>query len=353
MPEATEKLREAGRMMANVLYNVAQASYVPEQVRMIPMKEAQEAWDEAIAAWNRRTAREPVAAEREEEDPHENIHLYEGDSALVIRENGNKTMYGAARADLLAVMWGDGGPTGEVAELVERLNREAHETRRGGYYGAERVMREAAAALSIMGAEHARALKTADEHTKKIEALLEPYVSWDGKPSVFDAAESRISSLAGEVERLTKERDELHRKVYAPGVWKCAKCNFRLLQANLNAADGTVTVRDAPGDKCPNCEGPLWRVSWKDEANENLDIGEQQVARAVAAEARAEKAEDALAALSGQDTPSEAPLTDIQRSVLDGTFGVKSADPAATPSEAPDTEDAKMLKREAEEAHDA
>lgn len=53
--------------------------------------------------------------------------------------------------------------------------------------------------------------------------------------------------------------------IHVPGVWRCPKCPFRLVQANLNMADGTVTARDEAGDKCPNCNGPMWRVSERDE----------------------------------------------------------------------------------------
>lgn len=63
----------------------------------------------------------------------------------------------------------------------------------------------------------------------------------------------------------------LEKLVYAPGIWSCPKCKFTLIQSNLNAADGTVTARDTPGDKCPNCDSPLWRVSWKQNAMENFD----------------------------------------------------------------------------------
>lgn len=49
--------------------------------------------------------------------------------------------------------------------------------------------------------------------------------------------------------------------VYVPGLWRCAKCEFTLTQMNLNASTGAVTARNEPGDKCPNCKGPLWRVT--------------------------------------------------------------------------------------------
>jgi hypothetical protein len=51
--------------------------------------------------------------------------------------------------------------------------------------------------------------------------------------------------------------------VYVPGTWYCAKCGFVLVQSNLNSADGTVTARDEPGDKCPNDGAPLWRQTWE------------------------------------------------------------------------------------------
>lgn len=49
--------------------------------------------------------------------------------------------------------------------------------------------------------------------------------------------------------------------IYVPGLWRCPKCKFELVQATLNAIDGTVSARDAPGEKCPNCQSPLWRVT--------------------------------------------------------------------------------------------
>lgn len=56
--------------------------------------------------------------------------------------------------------------------------------------------------------------------------------------------------------------------VYVPGLWRCAKCKFELVQATLNARDGTVTARDTPGEKCPNCQSPLWRVTERDARQE-------------------------------------------------------------------------------------
>ncbi|HEX7874151.1 MAG TPA: hypothetical protein VF475_14655 [Sphingobium sp.] len=62
--------------------------------------------------------------------------------------------------------------------------------------------------------------------------------------------------------------------IHVPGVWRCAKCQFQLIQSNLNAVDGTVTARDEAGDKCPNDGAPLWRVTWKAYATEQLERAE-------------------------------------------------------------------------------
>jgi hypothetical protein len=67
--------------------------------------------------------------------------------------------------------------------------------------------------------------------------------------------------------------------VFVPGTWCCPKCQFTLVQSNLNAADGSVTARDEPGDKCPNCDSPLWRVSWKQQAKEMGDRAEKEILR--------------------------------------------------------------------------
>jgi len=78
--------------------------------------------------------------------------------------------------------------------------------------------------------------------------------------------------------------------VYVPGTWSCPKCNFVLLQSNLNTADGTITARDNPGDKCPNCDSPLWRVSWKQQAREMGERAEAEILRSLMLERELAKA---------------------------------------------------------------
>lgn len=77
-----------------------------------------------------------------------------------------------------------------------------------------------------------------------------------------------LAVLARHLTRAQETIDALEKLVYLPGQWRCPKCNFRLTQSNLYMASGAVGPRDDPGDKCPNCNGPLWRVSAMDDRNE-------------------------------------------------------------------------------------
>lgn len=82
--------------------------------------------------------------------------------------------------------------------------------------------------------------------------------------------------------QIAEALDALARQVYVPGLWRCPKCEFQLVQANLNARDGSVTCRDQPGDKCPNCNSPLWRVSERQAGNDMVRRCEASVVEAAA-----------------------------------------------------------------------
>lgn len=70
------------------------------------------------------------------------------------------------------------------------------------------------------------------------------------------------------IEALKARVAELERLVYVPGLWKCAKCKFSLMQATISAHSGAIGTRDEPGERCPNCDVPLWRVTERDSGNE-------------------------------------------------------------------------------------
>lgn len=73
---------------------------------------------------------------------------------------------------------------------------------------------------------------------------------------------------ADEIARLRSAVEALERQVFVPGLWRCAKCSFQLVQSSLNANDGSVRAADKPGEKCPNCNVPLWRVTEREAGTE-------------------------------------------------------------------------------------
>jgi hypothetical protein len=83
-------------------------------------------------------------------------------------------------------------------------------------------------------------------------------------------------------------------KVHVPGVWRCAKCNFQLIQSTLNANSGAITARDEPSS-CPNDGSPMWRVTWKEHAEEAYQRYEERLEEFAASRARVEVLEAALA----------------------------------------------------------
>lgn len=97
-----------------------------------------------------------------------------------------------------------------------------------------------------------------------------------------------------QVDALQAEASRLEGLVYVPGLWRCAKCNFQLVQSNLNANTGAVTARDTPGDKCPNCNSPLWRVTERQAGNDIVDRCCEQMGRAKAAESELATAREVI-----------------------------------------------------------
>jgi hypothetical protein len=88
-------------------------------------------------------------------------------------------------------------------------------------------------------------------------------------------------SAADELDRLRIRAAELERLVYVPGLRKCAKCGFVLIQSAISAADGSIRADDKPAE-CANGCGPMWRVSERDAGNEMIDRADKATAENVA-----------------------------------------------------------------------
>jgi len=68
-------------------------------------------------------------------------------------------------------------------------------------------------------------------------------------------------------EEIKEALETLRKEAIVPGCFKCAKCNFVLLQRTLNMGDGTVGANRAPTN-CPNCDTPMWPMTWKQNSEE-------------------------------------------------------------------------------------
>lgn len=127
--------------------------------------------------------------------------------------------------------------------------------------------------------------------------------------------------------------DKADQERYIPGQWRCAKCEFELTQINLNVRDGTATARDDAGDKCPNCNSPLRRVTWKDRASQMLDATEKQVLRAIDAERDRDRYKEfhangqkTIEALLAARVESGRGVVSIAQTTTDAHHGLDTAD---------------------------
>lgn len=63
--------------------------------------------------------------------------------------------------------------------------------------------------------------------------------------------------------------------VVVPGKIRCAKCNFALVRTNLYMQSGTTGPGNNETEPCPNGCGPLWPVTWEQEAREAYAVVER------------------------------------------------------------------------------
>ena len=136
-------------------------------------------------------------------------------------------------------------------------------------------------------------IPTNDERAERFVRECERYSSGQLPANLVE----ELSAMLSDSPRVK----ELERLVYVPGLWRCEKCDFELLQSNLNACDGSVTARDEPGDKCPNCNHPLSRVTERKRHHDAMALSERFFE-----ESRSLRSE--LAAMTGKFTQANSEL---------------------------------------------
>lgn len=111
----------------------------------------------------------------------------------------------------------------------------------------------------------------------------------EAKDKVWSAQDNHINQQADRIESLEKKNGDLGRAleaaekriaeqqsaIIAPGIMRCAGCGFVLTKNSINMAAGTITAGDSKTEPCPNGCGPLWPVTWKEQALQMRDDSEQ------------------------------------------------------------------------------
>lgn len=115
-----------------------------------------------------------------------------------------------------------------------------------------------------------------------------------------ETAEKQLAVALQENDDLRRERDELEKLVYVPGVWKCAKCGCGLVSTNIHAESGKFSANTSP-QQCPNDCGPMWRRTEREAGNELVDRLEKMLERAEKAEAEHDAAVRDLATIADME----------------------------------------------------
>lgn len=101
-----------------------------------------------------------------------------------------------------------------------------------------------------------------DEITRLAERVEQLATDW----GCVDEADKR-DAIAAELRALAHKAGNL-----VPGVMHCAKCKLRLHRTTLYMGSGTTGAGDSKTEPCPNGCGPLWPVTWEQEAREAMAL---------------------------------------------------------------------------------
>ena len=117
--------------------------------------------------------------------------------------------------------------------------------------------------------------KKADDTRAKFLALAEETC----------AALAAGQATAQQAAPATQQAGEVRRAELVPGVMHCAKCKFQLNRVTLCVSDGHAYAGNNKTEPCPNGCGPLWPVTWEQEAKNCWKALEEMHERLMAAAA--------------------------------------------------------------------
>lgn len=130
--------------------------------------------------------------------------------------------------------------------------------------------------------------------------IFDPHPSRDG----LTEAKAHGVFLTLHPWRLTEPKHD-GRQDLAPGQMRCPRCNFRLIRSALNTKTGAISDGSSQSEPCPNGCGPLWPVTWREEAQDLAHVAHTANERTSAAKRKVQVLRKALIALVGADTPED------------------------------------------------
>ena len=146
-----------------------------------------------------------------------------------------------------------------------------------------------------------------------------------GKDDTYSLARAVLAKW-GQPAPATQQAGEVRRAELVPGVMHCAKCKFQLNRVTLCVSDGNAYAGNNKTEPCPNGCGPLWPVTWEQEAKNCWKALEERHERLMAAAApqpspTAQAADSQPAQVMG-DTPPPCDQELFDQGVSVGLFDI-------------------------------
>jgi hypothetical protein len=99
--------------------------------------------------------------------------------------------------------------------------------------------------------------------------MVKRYQPKDEDSNMYEVDSSHEYSYVSirDYQALEQQLEEANKSQYMPGRLKCVKCNFVLISTNIHVMDGSFSANNK-SETCPNCDVPMWKVTYKDEYEE-------------------------------------------------------------------------------------
>lgn len=127
---------------------------------------------------------------------------------------------------------------------------------------------------------------TADNGVCVVRAILAAAAPAPADKPHSQFTNSENSSLNGDKPAPAIQQESIAPRIHlVPGKMHCARCKFSLIRKTLYVSSGDVGAGGNETEPCPNGCGPLWPVTWEQEARDGYVLMEGLLERAVRAEA--------------------------------------------------------------------